>query len=78
MNTSPSPIVVPPVGPRVRQAREECRLTQGELAELAGLRRETLSRIERGHHEAYWDTMCRLSRALGKPLEWFTKSEDEN
>lgn len=63
-----------PLGPRLREAREESGLTQQQLAELSGVRRETLSRIERGHHEAYWDTVCRLSRALGKPLEWFAES----
>ena len=36
------------LGIKIRQARKEKRLTQAQLAELAGIARKTLSQIENG------------------------------
>jgi DNA-binding XRE family transcriptional regulator len=48
----------------VIRARREARLTQTELAALAGIRQETLSRIESGTHKAAVRTIDRIERAL--------------
>lgn len=41
-------------------------LTQGELAELAGVRLETVCRIERGRNTASTSSVAKLDRALVK------------
>jgi transcriptional regulator with XRE-family HTH domain len=43
-------------------------LTQTELAELAGTRQETISRIESGKHTASPKLVDRIDRALKKAL----------
>lgn len=43
-----------------------CRgLTQADLADVAGLSRETVCRIERGAQEPSVETLCTLAEALG-------------
>jgi predicted transcriptional regulator len=46
--------------------RKEAGLTQQELARKAGLRQETLSRIESGKHTPTLKTLKKIDRALGK------------
>jgi DNA-binding XRE family transcriptional regulator len=48
-------------------------LTQRELARLAGIRVETLCRIETGKHTASVPTIDRLDRALGQAVRKRTK-----
>jgi transcriptional regulator with XRE-family HTH domain len=59
----------PTLGARIRQRREALRLTQEQLATRAGITRQSLSRIECGGHEVYWDTACKLADALGVTLD---------
>jgi transcriptional regulator with XRE-family HTH domain len=53
---------------RLRHARDAAGLTQDELADRAGVARNTLSRIERGEDTSL-STAGRLARALHVPLE---------
>lgn len=46
--------------------RRALRLSQQELADLAGIRQETLSRIETGKHMASVPTIDKIDRALKK------------
>jgi DNA-binding XRE family transcriptional regulator len=46
--------------------RRAARLTQQELAELVGVRQETISRIETGKHTASVKLVDRIDRALRK------------
>jgi DNA-binding XRE family transcriptional regulator len=48
--------------------RKAAGLTQQELAKLAGLRQETISRIENGKHSASPKAIDRIERALQKAL----------
>jgi DNA-binding XRE family transcriptional regulator len=50
------------------QDRAEAGLSQAELAKLAGIRKETLCRIERGRHTPSVATIQRIDRALKKTL----------
>ena len=45
-------------------AQDEAALTQRELAKLAGIRHETLCRIESGKHTPSMASVTRLERAL--------------
>jgi ribosome-binding protein aMBF1 (putative translation factor) len=46
--------------------RKAAGLTQQELAKRAGIRQETLSRIESGKHTPTLKTLKKIDRALGK------------
>lgn len=50
---------------RLRQVRELKLLTQQELAEITGIYRVTLSRLESGSAEAQISTVRKLTAALG-------------
>ncbi|MER6098323.1 helix-turn-helix transcriptional regulator [Streptomyces sp. NPDC001728] len=52
------------LGLRVRDARLYANLTQEQLAELAGIDRSTLQRIEGGQNDAKFSHLIRLARAL--------------
>ncbi|MHB0979272.1 MAG: helix-turn-helix domain-containing protein [Thermoleophilia bacterium] len=52
------------VAGRVRARRETRRLTQQQLADLTGIRRPNIARLERGVHAASLETLERLAAAL--------------
>ncbi len=52
------------------ELRQDKELSQARLAEIAGVDRKTINRIENGHFSPALDTIVRLSTALGvKPSE---------
>jgi transcriptional regulator with XRE-family HTH domain len=53
------------IGERLRQLREERALRQEDLAELAGVGKNTINRIERNHTEPHMTTIRKLADALG-------------
>ena len=59
------------MGEKVRTAREEAGFSQEKLAELAYLRRATLSDIENGKSEASTGTLALFAYYLKKPLAYF-------
>ncbi|GGQ83931.1 helix-turn-helix transcriptional regulator [Streptomyces flaveolus] len=54
------------VGARIRAARLHASLTQEKLAELAGLDRQAINRIENGHASPLLDNLLRIARAIGE------------
>ena len=52
------------VANRLMALREERSLSQARLAELAGVDRKTINRIENGHFSPSLDTLTRLSVVL--------------
>jgi len=52
------------VADRLMELREERGLSQARLAELAGVDRKTINRIENGHFSPSLDTLTRLSVVL--------------
>jgi DNA-binding XRE family transcriptional regulator len=52
-------------GERLRQLREERALRQEDLAELAGIGKNTVNRIERNITEPHMTTVRKLAEALG-------------
>lgn len=52
------------MGRGVLEDRERLGLTQRELADLAGIRQETISRLEAGKHSPNVKTMDKIDRAL--------------
>ncbi|PZT70216.1 XRE family transcriptional regulator [Streptomyces sp. SW4] len=53
------------VGARIRAARIHAGYTQEALAELAGMDRQAINRIENGHASPLLDTFLRIADALG-------------
>ena len=53
---------------KLRQLRISQRITQSELAELAGITQVTVSHVECNTHPPTIDTMLKVSRALGVEL----------
>ncbi|MFJ8146538.1 helix-turn-helix domain-containing protein [Streptomyces sp. NPDC096048] len=56
------------VGDRIRATRRDQKLTQEMLAELAGLDRQAINRIEQAHASPLLDNLFRIADALGVPL----------
>ena len=50
---------------RLFEMRSDAKLSQAQLAEIAGVDRKTINRIENGHFSPALDTIVRLSVALG-------------
>jgi transcriptional regulator with XRE-family HTH domain len=53
------------VGLKIRELRQEQRLSQGELARRARVSRNTVNRIENGHEAPTAPVVARLAEALG-------------
>lgn len=60
---------------KVRMARAEKDWTRAELAEKAGISRNTLRKIERGQGATY-TPIEKIARALGKKVEDFLINEE--
>jgi transcriptional regulator with XRE-family HTH domain len=56
------------IGERLRQIREEKKLSQGDIERKTGLLRCYISRIENGHTVPAIDTLEKLARGLDIPL----------
>ena len=52
------------VGDRLRDLRHERKLTQEKLAELAGMDRQAINKIELGHQSVLLDNLVRILAAL--------------
>ena len=53
----------------LREAREEAKLTQKQLAELSNVPQQTISAIESGARMPGADTLYQLSAALGQNMD---------
>lgn len=56
------------LGDRIREERTARKLSQERLAELAGLDRQAINKIELGRQAVLIDNLFRIARALGVPL----------
>lgn len=54
---------------RIPELRRECHLTQSELAERTGVRRETIARLERGQYNPSLKLAYDISTVLGASIE---------
>ena len=56
------------IGDRLREMREEKKLSQGDIEKRSGLLRCYISRVENGHTVPAIETLEKLARALEVPL----------
>lgn len=61
----------------VYEWRQEEHLTQEELAQMCGIDRKTINRIENGHFSPSLDTMVRLAHAFKVPFAVIAKEVTE-
>jgi transcriptional regulator with XRE-family HTH domain len=59
------------MGELIRQARQEAKMSQAELAEKAYFRQASISQIETGKREVSSTDLLYLSYALNKPITYF-------
>ncbi|MFN2290423.1 MAG: helix-turn-helix domain-containing protein [Anaerolineae bacterium] len=59
------------LGDRIRERRKELRLSQGDLAERAGVTASFVSQVERGVTSPSIDSLYRISQALEVPVFHF-------
>jgi transcriptional regulator with XRE-family HTH domain len=64
------------LGRRIREIRKERAMSQGELAEKAGISLITISRIERGERDPHVRTLAQIARGLGVPAYELLRSAD--
>ena len=57
------------VSQRVRQARKAAHMTQEQLAEKVGVRRETIMRLEAGRYNPSLKLAIDISREVETPIE---------
>ena len=65
------------IGERLRELREQKKLSQGDIEERTGLLRNYISRIENGHSVPAIDTIEKIARALGVPMYQLFYEGDE-
>lgn len=58
------------IGSRVRELRQEKGLSMRVLAELSGLNKSTIERLENGKFDARIDTLEKLEKVFGKKLDF--------
>lgn len=59
---------------RLYEFRQDHDLSQARLAEIAGVDRKTINRIENGHFSPAMDTIVRLGTALGVTAAEFLRT----
>lgn len=62
------------VAEKLYELRQDKNLSQAQLAEIAGVDRKTINRIENGHFSPALDTIVRLCVALGVNPSEFLKA----
>lgn len=56
---------LPALGDRIKKIRESEGLSIRDLAELAGINKSQIVRIESGQSDPHYTTLLRIARALG-------------
>ena len=57
------------IAEKIKTARQDLRLTQGELAEKIGISQQIISRIEKGRNDLRLSTLEKVLRFLGEQVE---------
>ena len=58
--------------------REKYNLKQADLAELVGVRRETIVNLERGKYNPSLKLAMDIANVFGKPVEYIFQFEEED
>jgi transcriptional regulator with XRE-family HTH domain len=66
------------VAQRLRLAREQAGLSQGQVARMIGMHRPTVSEIEAGRRRVSAEELAALARMYEVSINWLAGSEPEN
>ena len=66
------------IGSKFRAARLRSGMTQKQVAEKMGCTLQNINRIESGRHNIKYETMVRLSRAIGVPVNDIWSDDEQN
>lgn len=64
------------IGKRIQKLRKERNMSQAALAELAGLKAPAISQYESGARQPNFESLIKLSRALGVPSDYLLTGGD--
>ncbi|PWA09225.1 XRE family transcriptional regulator [Pueribacillus theae] len=64
------------LGKRIKLMRTKKKLTQASLAELVGITKSHISKIENGVATPSLVTLSKIAEALGSPMSWFVIQEE--
>lgn len=64
------------VSARLRAAREQAGLSQGQVARMLGLHRPSVSEMEAGRRRVRAEEIARLARIYGVSVAWLMNTED--
>jgi transcriptional regulator with XRE-family HTH domain len=62
---------------RLRIAREQAGLSQGQIARLLKMHRPTISEIEAGRRKVKADELAQFAEAYGVSVAWLTSTTEE-
>lgn len=65
-------------GQKIRKARRDRGLTQGDIAAESGLVPSAISGIESGERRPYVDQASRIAKALGVSLDWLADDDRDD
>ena len=65
------------IAKRLRAAREQAGLSQGQVARLLGFQRPTISEIEAGRRRISGEELSRFAKAFDVSVSWLMKEESE-
>jgi transcriptional regulator with XRE-family HTH domain len=66
------------VGARLRLAREQAGLSQGQVAKMLNVHRPTISEIEAGRRRVAAEELAEFSRIYAVSVAWLTGSEADD
>jgi transcriptional regulator with XRE-family HTH domain len=62
---------------RLRAAREQAGLSQGQVAKLLDLHRPTISEIEAGRRKVSAEELTEFAKTYGVSVTWLTRTSDD-
>jgi transcriptional regulator with XRE-family HTH domain len=65
------------IAARLRAAREQAGLSQGQVARLMGMQRPSITEIESGRRRVSADEVRRLAQIYNVSVSWLVKEESE-
>jgi transcriptional regulator with XRE-family HTH domain len=66
------------IGERLRYAREQAGLSQGQVAKMLSVHRPTISEIEAGRRRVKIEEVAEFARIYDVSLAWLSSSDDDD
>ena len=69
---------MPVLKTRIHELRKERKMQQNDLAELVGVRRETIGNLENGKYNPSLKLAMDIAKVFDKPVEYIFQFEEED